>query len=599
MGISLSLIGNLRGIGQPTGASYSPDSGLPSAHQKAVVPELVRYLQNTYGISDLHVQGHFQHGKPACPGWDFEFWIMQREEQVRRSGQAFCWPVSLGDSDSPADNSLYLRAPADELARARTYLANTRSAGSGFYPFARQHLWHNGVHFFPAAGRRAGVFAVRDGWVIGARLNKSVNVDGRDYGSANFVLLMHEDPGLYDPLSSRTTADAGNKLPKRPTYHSLYMHLDPLDATPRYRWMDRFEECDAERFAQVTGAPEQAWHFASVAVPVKAGELIGHVGLHNAFAARDTAEASAHPEVFDEAHRRVLHFEMFAADNPVTWADPNDAVATRWSINDTDSDAFATSVLDKLDRIAGMPDDDVRALRDAGTEANRLDPNFRDPSIWIDQLTPALDNTLSKVMARHRSEWGANWNTVIDRHFRAWGLDLDGADHLKRVVAAFQWWGELVRTTGGYRVADTGLSANLRPTFFHPVRFLCWLNGLTRVLDRAPTGGIDADGYPICTNTEADFHNFHSTRSVIAAAHAGDTTIRISGTDDGRIEDSSIRLSSSPTAHAITAHTAVSGGFELTIDPALPADVARSRRVKLGNYGWHWEARFDWETDLT
>jgi hypothetical protein len=335
-----------------------------------------------------------------------------------------------------------------------------------------------------------------------------------------------------------------------------------------------------------------------VAVAVSAGELIGHVGLHNAFAARDPATAPAHPEVFDEAHQRVLHFEMFTADNPIAWADPDAQVATRWTINDTDADAFATSVLDKLDRIAGMADDDVTALRDAGTEANRLDPDFRDPSVWLDQLTPALDNTLSKVMARHRSEWGANWNTVIDRHFRTWGLDREGADHLKRVVAAFQWWGELVRTTPGYRVADTGLTANLRPTFFHPVRFLCWLNALTRVLDREPTGGIDAAGFPISTSTGADFDHYYAPRATIAAASAGDTTVRINGRDDGRLTGSSIRFSGSTTVHVITAHTAVSGGFELTLNPALTEDVARGRRLKLGNYGWHWEARFAWETDL-
>jgi hypothetical protein len=380
------------------------------------------------------------------------------------------------------------------------------------------------------------------------------------------------------------------------------MHVDALDTT--YEWLEKLQSRDATRHGEVTAAPDQAWHFASVAIPVKAGDVIAHVGRHNAFAGRDATLPAAHPEIFDEAHQRVLHFEMFAIDDrknmsPLIWRDGDAEIGARWAVADLDADAFATDAIRKLDGLDGLSDADMTRLSDAAEAANREDPDFRDPSVWLDQLTPALDNALSKVITRHRSEWGANWNTVIDRQFRTWGLDRTGAGHLKRVIAAFQWWDELLRGSPDYPARDTGLRRSDKPHFFHPIRFIAWLNGFERVLDHIPSFGIDAMGFPLSRDPAPDFDHYYDARfTITAAAVAGATTVRISSVDEARLIGSSFRLSESAVVHAITAHVAVSGGWELTIDPPLPDDVPRGRRLKLGNYGWHWRAGFAWDTDL-
>jgi len=101
MGISISHMGSMRHISSPTGASFSLNDGVPHEAQKRALPILVDYLQNKYAISDLHVQGHFQHKKPTCPGWDIEFWLLHREERIRDNRESFCWPIAPSSKDEP------------------------------------------------------------------------------------------------------------------------------------------------------------------------------------------------------------------------------------------------------------------------------------------------------------------------------------------------------------------------------------------------------------------------------------------------------------------------------------------------------------------
>jgi hypothetical protein len=35
--------------------------------------------------------------------------------------------------------------------------------------------------------------------------------------------------------------------------------------------------------------------------------------------------------------------------------------------------------------------------------------------------------------------------------------------------------------------------------------------------------------------------------------------------------------------------------LEVTIDPALKQEVKKGGRIRVGGYGWHWEAKFAWE----
>ncbi len=594
MGISISHMGYMRHLDAPTGASYSPNDGKPHEAQKRALPLLVDYLQDKYAISDLHVQGHFQHKKPACPGWDIEYWLMKRELRSAGLRQAFCWPIAPGSKDEPT----FLRHTSGAAQDAAKLIAANKAGGTGFFPFGRRFLWHDGIHLFPDSGEGANVYAVRDGWVIGARLNKNVVLDGKDYGSASFVLVMHEDPGLYDPLDKRTSGSR-----RRPTplvYFSLYMHLGPLDDT--IGWVAMLKERDRARYDQLMANPELGRNVAGVALPVKAGEVIGKVGKHNPFAARHPDLDATDEAVFEAEKHAVLHFEIFFRDHLVKRFDPDKDLHKKYTLKDTDRDSLADDIIRKLDRLTGFSDESVEALREAVEAAATTDPGFQDPSAWTVALTSDLQEALSTVIVEHRSEWNADWNSVINSQYRQWGLSTAERDHFKNVIREFQWWREVVRTEGIHRARLTGLSANARPFYAHPLRLLCWLVGLRRELDANITGGEDEHGYPNSTNIDADLWILTTIR---ANASAGDTTVRVKGSIEAtRFDGGSFRIKGHASQYRITAHSEILSGsrvdsYDLTISPALEKDVRKNAKIKLGNYGWHFEQSFDWDTDLT
>ena len=594
MGISISHMGYMRSIGESTGASYSPNDGRPHEAQRRALPQLVDYLQEKYAISDLHVQGHFQHKKPTCPGWDIEYWLMKREQRPASMRQAFCWPIATGDTDEPA----FLRHANGAAQDAAKFIDANKEGGTGFFPFGRRFLWHDGIHLFPKSGENSNVYAVHDGWVIGARFEKNVVLDDKDYGSAAFVLVMHEDPGLYDPLDSRT--HGSERRPTPLVYYSLYMHLAPLDES--IGWVAMLKERHEERYDQLVADPERARNVAGVALPVKAGEIIGKVGKHNPFAARHPDLDATDDAVFEAQRHAVLHFEIFFRDHLLKRFDPDKDLHRKFTLKDTDRDSLADDIIRKLERIDGFRDESVTALREAVEAADTVDPGFQDPSAWTVNLTSDLNEALSKVIVEHRSEWNADWNTVINARYRQWGLTTAERDHFKQLIREFQWWQEVVRNEGIHTARRAGLSAGARPFYAHPLRMLCWLVGLRRELDADVTGGEDEHGFPNSTNIDADLWKLTTIR---ANASAGDTTVRVSGSlDANRFNGGSFRIRGHAFQYRITAHAENKTGsrvdsYDLTISPALEEDVRRNTKIKLGNYGWHFEQSFDWDTDLT
>lgn len=594
MGVAVSHMGYMRHLDAPTGAPYSPNDGKPHDAQKRVLPQMVDYLQQKFGISDLHVEGHFQHKKAACPGWDIEYWLMQRELRPGLEGRGFCWPIDLPEFSSPP----FLVDSADVTRDARRLVANNKQGGTGFFPFGRRALWHDGIHLFPPGGEGANVYAVRDGWVVGARVEKNVVLDGKDYGSASFVLVMHEDPGLYDPFDNRTSGS--KRRPYPPTYHSLSMHLMPLDDS--IGWVAMLKDRDRTRYDELFASPGTGRNLSGVGLPVKAGEIIGKVGQHNPFAARHPDLDAADDTVFDTQRHSVLHFEMFFRDNLIKRFDPDDKLHQTITIRDTDTDSIADDIVRKLRRISGFSDDSLTELQAAITEADTADPGFQDASAWSAALGDSLNNALSQVVAEHRSEWHANWNRVINARYKDWGLSIAERDHFREVISQFQWWSEVVRNEAGYRFKFTGLTPDTRPFYANPIRLLCWLHGLSRELDHEITGGHDASGYPISTNINADLWILTTVR---AKARKGDTSIQLrSSLDEDRFDGSSFRIKKHAKVYEISSFTASRSGkkvtsYDITFSPALEDDIRKGTQIKLGNYGWHFEQSFDWDTDLS
>jgi hypothetical protein len=619
-GVGISLVGTMRASeefpmrrdGFPESkvpAEYNAAPGLPSENQRRLLPVLVRFLQEKYGIADCHVQAHFQHGKTTCPGYDTEQWVIDHQDKPRREGKGFCYPVALtaGGTSPP-----FLQKPDQELARSQDYLRNTVKGRSGYYPFGRRHFWHNGVHLFPAGGTGSPVYAVRDGWVSAARFEKKVVVDGFDYGSAAFVVVHHEDPGVWkqgiahDSINMKHFVNGSWQpvsvtVPVHPTYFSLSMHLKPLsDDIP---WVKRLKEKDVAAYDKAQTDRSKTVTFDDVALPVKTGEIIGYVGTHDPFAALPKSQLKvAAPDVFDAKNQAVLHFEMFSGYNLVERLDPDAKAAKAWTIVDADANALAEVAADKLGNVTGLSAF-AKALADHTETMETKDPTYQDPSLWSTFLDEPLLNALSCVIVNHVSEWSADWKAVLNSWYREWGLakgkEKDDkkriektVDHHLNVIQAFQTGWKMPSFAWRQPAIAT------YPFFYHPIRLLNWLNGMTRTPDVA---GLR---YNTMTGITA-FDLSPRTLKVAKAAEEGDTTLYIgphTGTpaisDDAQFTGTHITFRPDAQVYVITAAQKTKGGYTLTIDPPLKKRVTPKTDMRFGGYGWHWAATFAWDTQV-
>ena len=352
-----------------------------------------------YKVSDLHVQGHSS-TKPACPGWDTEFWIMHREERPRRTKRAFAWPVNPA-SDDPA----FLEGVASGPRGAKKLVQQAKDHASGFYPFGRTHLWHDGVHFSNAAAQP--VFAVRDGWVVAARFDKNVKVMHKpgkdaaeveiDYGSANFVLVLHEDPGLYDPLDTRTYGE--NNTPRPLRYLALYMHVSRLtDSTP---WVKLLKERDPDRWKKIEAAPEKVYHLSGVALR-RAGRSSRH-GKHNPSPLPATAPQRSTPPPTATPPTCVVTDLLRRTSSQL---DP-----TRTSTSGpspTQTDILAEDIVNKLgnDGVTTADIDDLKAAIRPRTPPTRPRTTPR--------LTRSPEAQQRVRSSSTRQQWHADWDAVIN-----------------------------------------------------------------------------------------------------------------------------------------------------------------------------------------
>jgi len=512
IGVGISLMGSLRNEGFHTGRVRNPGGGIPSEHQLAALPVLVHYLQERFKIANCHVQGHFQHNqtdRSGCPGYDTERWLLDHEDRERR----FCYPINIGGGNTAP----LLDVVTGRDSRCQSYMNNTLTGHSGFYPFGRRFFeWHNGVHLFPPSGENSPVYCVRDGWVIAARIGAHVVIDGRDYGSANFILIQHSDPGLRNN-NDRTRsliANQGSRIRKL-DYFSLYMHLAPVAASGHVEWLDMLQDKDPRLYQAMLAAPEQAHRLDPLALPVKTGEVIGYVGRHDPFAARP----ADWPDPTD-GHQAVLHFEMFSSDKyllplkPASPAggllryfDPDTTMYQHWTISDTDRDALAQNALRKLAALPAFSGAAMTSrLDELEANVNGQDPRSLD-SGDVFQRDPELHDLLSRVVTQHVSEWNAQWRSVLVRNRRQWGLTQEMIDHHVRVVQQFQWWGQVVTSQAQFP-KRTSLQPSTKPFFYHPIRLLNWLNGLVRTIDN-PIGYAHDTSLPFDPGHDFARYNWH------------------------------------------------------------------------------------------
>ncbi len=73
-GIGIMLVGDFAGPGHEEGVSE------PTAEQLKSLEELCEYLFRAFELSYQDVYGHYHFGKPACPGFVVEKWIVKRRK---------------------------------------------------------------------------------------------------------------------------------------------------------------------------------------------------------------------------------------------------------------------------------------------------------------------------------------------------------------------------------------------------------------------------------------------------------------------------------------------------------------------------------------
>jgi N-acetyl-anhydromuramyl-L-alanine amidase AmpD len=230
-----------------------------------------RILRNKLASPDFQgVVGHYHvqaNRWDPGPGFDWERVI------VGIKGKRFFYPITLGGTRNLA------HVPKKKaLENAEPYFAHIEGGTGGFFPIGRSQTWHSGVHIaLPAlaAGKRVPVLAPADGEIVAARMVKKI--DNRGLGSPNMVLI-------------KSAVEAGSAKGK---IFTLLAHLDsePLRSDSPIKWIrDLMAQDGPAGLPEGDEIPMAAPGFialrnelvALVTVPIKAGDVIGHVGRFRA-----------------------------------------------------------------------------------------------------------------------------------------------------------------------------------------------------------------------------------------------------------------------------------------------------------------------------
>jgi N-acetyl-anhydromuramyl-L-alanine amidase AmpD len=193
------------------------------------------------------------------PGFDWERVL------IGIRGNRLHFPVTLKGTRNLAQVS-----KVHALEAAEAYFQNTEQGNTGgHFPVGLNQAWHTGAHLNLKAG--TPIYAPADGLVMAAR-----NLESEAQGSTNLVVIGHS---MKIGSSERT-------------FYSVLQHVqqEALGTGSNIPWIKRFAEMEGP-----IGLPDDArdpkaapGHIAlengRVAlgkVPVKAGELVGHVGTFN------------------------------------------------------------------------------------------------------------------------------------------------------------------------------------------------------------------------------------------------------------------------------------------------------------------------------
>ncbi|MEZ4475619.1 MAG: N-acetylmuramoyl-L-alanine amidase [bacterium] len=243
--------------------------GFFNLRRQAPVDEAGKVVRNKLVNTDFPgVVGH-QHISAnkwdPGPGFDWERIL------IGIRGNRFFFPVTL-----PGARNLAHVPKREAKTQAEAYFRHIETGDGGFFPVGVNQAWHSGVHLVTPAidekKNRVPVLAPADGVIVAAR-----NIPRRQWekmGSPNMVLLRHD-------LKIRDVKRA---------FWTVISHLDAekLGRESDLKWMQDLEaqdgpaglpDSDGRPLTSAEGAVAlKSGLVALIKVPVKAGDLLGHVG---------------------------------------------------------------------------------------------------------------------------------------------------------------------------------------------------------------------------------------------------------------------------------------------------------------------------------
>ncbi|MCD4773321.1 MAG: N-acetylmuramoyl-L-alanine amidase [Bacteroidales bacterium] len=119
-GIGIMLVGNFKGNGNEDATDDPTDKQIKSAE------ELANYLIDVFKLSKQDVFGHYQFGKPVCPGFKMQEWIENFRNDISEIKDIIKIKKTVKEIQKRLNSLGYAAGPVDDMMGVRTRYAIRR-----------------------------------------------------------------------------------------------------------------------------------------------------------------------------------------------------------------------------------------------------------------------------------------------------------------------------------------------------------------------------------------------------------------------------------------------------------------------------------------
>lgn len=114
VGVGIMFVGNFAGLG------HESASDGPTPEQFASIEYLVPYLLTTLNLSKQDVFGHYEFGKPACPGYKAQEWIEKFRNDLSDVPKATTVKMTIKEIQERLNLLGYASGPVDGIMGIKT-----------------------------------------------------------------------------------------------------------------------------------------------------------------------------------------------------------------------------------------------------------------------------------------------------------------------------------------------------------------------------------------------------------------------------------------------------------------------------------------------